>query len=277
LYLIKSGRTSVTIQVANNQEREIAQMNPGDFFGEMAIFENSPRSARCTALTDCEIYKLHKNDFFDLMQSYPETAIAIMRNILDAISKRINEGGHFIASLVKWGEEARLRSITDKHTGLYNRRYLESELSKAIELSKTESAPFSLIMADMDFFREVNESYSHEIGDEYILQVARVFQEGFRNHDVIARYGGDEFTILMPNTKLSESFEVADNIRKKVNQLNFLEQYDGPPLKLSVSFGLVNIPENAADAASATKLADQALYVAKNNGRNQTAIYSVEK
>jgi diguanylate cyclase (GGDEF)-like protein len=271
LFIIKSGATSVQISVQDGSSKEIAQLASGEFFGEMAIFENAPRSATCVAKETCQIYKLHKNDFFNLMKFSPHAAIKIMKNMLDKTSDRVNASGKFITQMVKWGQEASLRAVTDKLTGVFNRRYLESELEKRFERAEKGKIPLSLIMADLDYFREVNEGYSHEIGDKYITEVAGVFKNNFRKSDIVARYGGDEFTILLPDTDLAEAMIVAEEVRKSVVALDFLKNFEGPELHPSVSLGVASFPMTGLTLKDIREQADQALYHAKKNGRNRVS------
>ena len=269
LFIIKTGSTSVLIKVQDDSNKKVAELLPGDFLGEMAIFENSPRSATCIASEDSTILKLDENDFFKLMETASVTSIKIMKIMLDIMSKRVSNTGNFLKEMVKWGNDASRRAVTDKLTGVYNRRYLENIIIEIFEKSKKQNAPFSLIMADLDFFREVNESYSHEIGDKYIVEVADVFKKAVRENDIVARYGGDEFTILLPNTTLKEGAELAEKIRIGVMELDFLKKYSGPKIKVSVSLGIACYPETCTKLKALKEQADQALYKAKKSGRNR--------
>ncbi|HNR86775.1 MAG TPA: diguanylate cyclase [Spirochaetota bacterium] len=275
LFIIKSGVTSVSISVQDGTEKELTQLKSGEFFGEMAIFENAPRSANCVALEDCEILRMNKEDFFTLMRTYPHTAINVMKSMLNKTTDRLNASGQFITQMVKWGEDASLRAVTDKLTGVFNRRYLESELEKRFTMAQKEGAPLSLVMADMDFFREVNEGYSHEVGDRYIVEVAKVFTTTFRKTDIVSRYGGDEFTILLPNTDLETAMAVTEDVRRAVERLDFLKELEGPDLHLSVSLGVSCFPATARTQAELTEQADKALYAAKKGGRNRVEHFAI--
>lgn len=272
LFIVETGSISIQIPMPERTFKEIAVISSGDFFGEMAIFENAPRSATCIAVNESKIFSLHKKDFFSLMKKSPGTAIKIMKNMLDITSARVNASGKFIAQMVKLGQEASRRAVTDKLTGVYNRRFLESELANIYQEASQNKKSFALIMADMDYFREVNEGYSHEIGDQYIIEVAKVFQQYFRKNDVIARYGGDEFTILLPEINAQEAAVIAEQVRLKVGELGFLDQFEGPDLNLSVSLGMSLFPDSTQDLKELTRLADEALYKAKNAGRNRLVV-----
>jgi len=269
LYIIKSGSLSVRISLKDGTYKEISVLKEGEFFGEMAIFDNAPRSATCIANEDCEMLRLQKDDFFHMMQLSSHAAINVMKNMLHRTTERLNSSGQVITQMVKWGEDASLRAVTDKLTGVFNRRYLESELDKRFDMATKNGTPLVLVMADMDFFREVNEGYSHEIGDQYIVEVAKVFTGTFRETDIVSRYGGDEFTILLPDTDLEVAMKVNEQVRLNVEKLDFLKHLEGPELHPSVSLGLSCYPETCRTLDELKKQADEALYVAKNSGRNR--------
>jgi diguanylate cyclase len=107
------------------------------------------------------------------------------------------------------------------------------------------------------------------VGDQYIVEVAKVFKNTFRKTDITSRYGGDEFTILLPDTDLETAMKVAEEVRKSVEKLDFLDSLEGPDLHLSVSLGISCYPETASTMAQLTEQADKALYAAKHGGRNR--------
>lgn len=269
LYIIKYGAVSVRIIIQDGTEKEISVLKEGEFFGEMAIFDNAPRSATCIANEDCEMLRLHKDDFFHMMELSSHATINIMKNMLNRTTDRLNASGQVITQMVKWGEDASMRAVTDKLTGVYNRRYLESELDKNFEKAVKNGTSMVMVMADMDFFREVNEGYSHEIGDQYIVEVAKVFTNTFRGTDIVSRYGGDEFTILLPDTDLDTAMKINEQVRQNVEKLDFLKDLEGPDLHPSISLGLSCYPVTCRTLDELKKQADEALYEAKHNGRNR--------
>ncbi len=269
LFIVKSGCVVSSILLPDGNDREIARFGSGDFFGEMSIIERAPRSATCSAKNDSVLLSLHENDFYKIMNSFPDVAIKIMYKMLNIITQRLQNTSGFLSDMVHWGEEASRRAITDELTGVYNRRYLDEALQQHFETSKNTGKPLSLIMVDLDYFREINENYGHAAGDNVILNVVDVFKHFLRKKDIIARYGGDEFTVLLPGTDLAETHQVAETIRCEVEKLNVLTSMNGPVKCVTTSQGIASFPENASDLKTLKEMADKALYRAKEEGRNR--------
>jgi diguanylate cyclase (GGDEF)-like protein len=274
LYIVKSGKISISIRLSDGKEREIAEFSGGDFFGEMSIFENAPRSATCTTKEKSILYSLHAEDFFDLIECHPYIAIKIMYRMLNIASQRLRNTSEFLSDMVLWGERARKRAITDRLTGVYNRRFLEDALDQNFVLSIKNKKPFSLIMVDLDHFREINEQYGDRVGDKILLSVVGVFQGNLRKQDVIARYGGDEFTILLPNTDVSTAQSIAQKICNEVANLDLLKNLRGPIDLVTTSQGLATFPLHAESLHKLREMADEALYRAKNEGRNRVIVWN---
>lgn len=269
LYIVKSGRVVISIRLADGKEREIAEFKSGDFFGEMSIFESAPRSATCCIKEKSCLLTMQEGGFFQLIKHFPDIAIKIMYRMLNITTQRLRNTGEFLTDMVLWGEKARKRSITDELTGVYNRRFLDNALEDCVGASRNTGKPVSLIMVDLDWFREINELYSHETGDQIILGVVEVFKKYLRESDIIARYGGDEFTVILPETGIDEARIIADKICDEVGKLNILESLEGPINNVTTSQGIAAFPETAKDLKTLREKADRALYRAKEEGRNR--------
>ncbi len=269
LYIVKSGRAVISIRLSDGKEREIAEFKSGDFFGEMSIFESAPRSATCCIKEKSCLLTMQEGGFFQLIKHFPDIAIKIMYRMLNITTQRLRNTGEFLTDMVLWGEKARKRSITDELTGVYNRRFLDNALEDCVGASRNTGKPVSLIMVDLDWFREINELYSHETGDQIILGVVEVFKKYLRESDIIARYGGDEFTVILPETGIDEARIIADKICDEVGKLNILESLEGPINNVTTSQGIAAFPETAKDLKTLREKADRALYRAKEEGRNR--------
>jgi diguanylate cyclase (GGDEF)-like protein len=277
LYIVESGKVAISIRLPNGAEREIVEFRSGDFFGEMSIFENAPRSASCSTKEKSRLLAMDDSDFFKLITEHPYTAIKIMFRMLNSITQRLRNTSEFLSDMVRWGETARKRAITDELTGAYNRRYLDEALTDQFESSKRDGSPFTLIMIDLDFFRDINESYGHAKGDEVILAVVQVFRSRLRKSDILARYGGDEFSVIMPNTTLEKAKVIAEAICRDVRQLEILKGMPDSIQKVTTSQGLSCYPENADSLEALRESADQALYKAKEAGRDRVGLASSSK
>jgi diguanylate cyclase (GGDEF)-like protein len=131
------------------------------------------------------------------------------------------------------------------------------------------------MMFDIDHFKDVNDTYGHQAGDEVIRQTSRTLQRTIRKTDVAGRYGGEEFAVLLVNTEKDNAHILAERLRKRIEALTI--QYDGMEIKFKISLGLAELDENLNDHTEWLEQADQALYYSKENGRNQTTIYSKDK
>jgi len=271
LYIVRSGRVGISIRLPNDSDREIAEFREGDFFGEMSIFENAPRSATGRTKEKSSLLTLYEEDFFRLMEQFPYIAIKIMYRMLASITGRLRNTGEFLSDMVRWGETARKRAITDELTGVYNRRYLDEALKDRFSASQREGRPMSLIMVDLDYFREINEEYGHTMGDQVILGVVEVFKKNLRDTDIMARYGGDEFCVILPRTDLKEALDFAEGIRLQVSELDILSKANGSITRVTMSQGVASYPENAGSLEELKEAADQALYTSKENGRNRAS------
>ena len=274
MFIVKKGTITTSIKLPTGEERVLAHFYPGDFFGEMSIFENASRSATCKPKEDSSLYSLMADKFFDLLKTHPELAIKIMYKMLSVTTQRLRNTSGFLTDMVRWGEDASKRAITDQFTGCYNRRFLDDKIEDFYKTAKNNGEPFCLIMIDLDYFRKINDCYGHEIGDNSILEIVRVFKEHLREKDIIARYGGDEFTVLMPETNLKEASEVACRIGKKVAELPYLRDKDGEVKQLTTSQGIASFPESATELNLLKERADKALFKAKENGRNRVVCYN---
>jgi diguanylate cyclase (GGDEF)-like protein len=170
--------------------------------------------------------------------------------------------------LVATNKRLELLSITDGLTKLYNHRYLQDELLRAFEESQRYQRPLSLAIIDLDFFKKVNDTYGHAVGDEVLKGVSKLFAESVRSSDLVARYGGEEFAVMMPETQLEDAVTFAEKIRSLIEQAPMPTQ--SGPLPVTVSIGVASVPHTRIRHAKELVVqADKALYRAKRNGRNQ--------
>ena len=164
----------------------------------------------------------------------------------------------------------------DPKTGLYNARHFAAALGEEIGRARRFDRPLSLIMADLDLLRDINNSYGHLAGDAVLKGIADVFRTQLRHYDVPARFGGEEFSILLPETPLEEAFEIAERIRRAVAAQEFDVETSSEPIRATVSIGVAGFPKDGHDANELIHQADLAVYRAKLQGRNRVLGVSSE-
>lgn len=171
-------------------------------------------------------------------------------------------------------ERLKLAGLTDGLTGVQNRRYFEHRCQVEISQARRYRHPLACMFLDIDRFKRINDSHGHPTGDEVLRSVAKVIQLQLRAGDTIARYGGEEFVILLPQSEMHHSRQIAERIRASVEGL-CLPTAAGEPIKVTISIGLSMLPDAEAAglplqlAERMIAAADQALYQAKNGGRNR--------
>jgi diguanylate cyclase (GGDEF)-like protein len=170
--------------------------------------------------------------------------------------------------LLESNRRLELLSITDGLTRLHNHRHFQDELARAFEESQRYQRPLSLVIVDLDFFKKVNDTHGHAVGDEVLKAVAKIFRESIRSTDLAARYGGEEFALMLPETNLSDGIAFAEKIRSTIETTAIPTQ--AGPLTATVSIGVATVPHTRIHSAKELVVAaDKALYRAKRNGRNQ--------
>lgn len=162
-------------------------------------------------------------------------------------------------------------AMTDALTGIYNRRALFLLGRREVERAKRFGRPLTAIMFDLDHFKRVNDLYGHAVGDQVLAQVARLCQGELRQTDLLGRYGGEEFVVLLPETSLSDAWQTAERLRQRVART--LIETDRGPLHITVSLGVAALPRAQLSLEKLIEQADQALYAAKQAGRNCTRIW----
>lgn len=158
---------------------------------------------------------------------------------------------------------------TDPLTGLYNYRFFSEQFTMELELSRRFDRPMSLIILDIDHFKKLNDTYGHPAGDIVLKESAEIFKLNIRDNDILCRYGGEEFMILLPSTSIREAFKCAERIRRAVQNHEIFLPGHVQPISITVSGGVACYPIDAIDGQQLIQVADDVLYKAKNRGRNK--------
>lgn len=187
-----------------------------------------------------------------------DSALALARSISDRV-------GLAIANL-RLRESLRAQSIRDPLTGVFNRRYLEETLEREIRRAQRGENPLGLIIFDLDRFKQFNDTYGHEAGDTFLRELGAMLRDRFRRDDVVCRYGGEEFVVVLPDATLESTLQRARSLGEAVRDLAV--SYQGQPLgATTASLGVAAFPQHGASGEALLRAADAALYRAKQNGR----------
>lgn len=161
------------------------------------------------------------------------------------------------------------KAFEDQLTGLKNRHFLDQYLLEQLAIAERYETDLSLLMADIDRFKLVNDNFGHDAGDLVLKEVAAVIRAAVRGSDLVARYGGEEFVLVLPNTSTDEAVSLAERCRQAVNSLQVIHNDYNHIISVTISIGVASYPRDGNSLEALYKLADSALYLAKNQGRNQ--------
>ena len=161
-------------------------------------------------------------------------------------------------------------SMTDALTGLYNRRYFDTTVEREFLRSKRYGGNLTIAIMDIDFFKKINDTYGHLCGDYILKEAAYLIQDNFRKTDIVFRYGGEEFVVLLTETSLEQAKIPLERLRKTIEEYNF--NYNKTSIKITISIGAAQNTTESVDEILMN--ADKALYQSKNSGRNKLTIYN---
>lgn len=199
------------------------------------------------------------NQAKDWLEQYTDLTITMAEHIALALAN------------ITLRNHLRDQSLRDPLTGLFNRRYLEEAASRELQRAERNEQQLAVMVLDIDHFKQFNDEHGHQAGDDVLINVANVLQEQFRGDDVVCRFGGEEFVALLTNINQQQTMQRAEQLRSTIAQSKWL--IDGKPLTVTVSVGAALYPAHGTDLDGLISLADEALYQAKNAGRNQVICY----
>jgi len=262
VFVVLSG--GVNIHVGSPEAPSIATMTSGECVGEMSIIEDRDPSAFVVGAEDTHLLVIHQSVLWSMVDASHEFA----KNLLVVLSERVRSHNRVIANnfgeLRKFERHAR----TDALTNLANRHSMEDSFPEAITQCVDKDTPVSLIMIDVDNFKQFNDMFGHIAGDRALSAVSKILHTQFRPDDLLVRYGGDEFAVLLPGVGLEQAAIIGERVRQAVCG----ETGDGTDsliqIPLKISMGVAELePEGTLD--SLIHAADKALYRAKNAGRDR--------
>jgi len=279
LFILLSGAMSAYGTQSDGTLRKLFDVKLGDFFGEMSIIAREPRSATITAIENSVLIKLAEVDFYRVISDYPVIGYKILRTIGIIQNLWLDQSSKSYSDLIRWGESARRRAITDEMTGLYNRSFLEESIKEHFSSQSMKLRIISMLMIDLDKIHFINENYGNGAGDFVIISSAEVIRSCLRPGDIPSRLSGDEFAVLLPDTENTSAANVAEQIRKNIENKQF-EVPVSPGSNETVligthtSIGIAVAPSHASTAEELFEKSDTALRKAKELGRNRVEIFA---
>ncbi len=196
----------------------------------------------------------------DLRNAFGEIEMQSLESVADICASSI-QNAHYV-------ERIRQLSYLDGLTGIFNRRFFELRIMEEIERARRSGAGMAVVMADIDNFKKLNDEFGHLLGDEVLRQVSSLFHQQLRKIDVVCRYGGEEFAILLTQTGAQHALGVAEKLRKLVEGW----QFPGVPRRVTLSAGVAAFPEHGTGRDELIRAADKGLYAAKQGGRNRVCL-----
>jgi diguanylate cyclase (GGDEF)-like protein len=198
-------------------------------------------------------------------QEYPIDIMEIIGIMTNMLSVALQNARNF--------EQIKALSYTDEMTGLHNYRFFTMRLKEELARARRNNASLSLLILDVDFFKNYNDTLGHPAGDEILRRLSIILKSSVRDNDIVARYGGEEFAVVLPSTDENGAVILAERIREKVEDFKFPKQNIQPHGNLTISIGIAIFPDNAINLDDIIVAADRALYFAKESGRNRVVAF----
>ena len=263
IYVVLAGRLSVHLTEPDGPPH--VHMEPGDIAGEVSLFDRRAATAWVRASEPAEVLEVDGDHLWSLIDAAPEVA----RNLLQVLSGRIRHDDEVLAESVRLQQHFERAATVDGLTGLRNRRWLDDAFARTLVRTVRTGAPASLLMIDIDHFKRLNDEFGHLVGDAVLCRAAQVLAGCLRPQDLLARFGGEEFAVLLPGTDTEEAEAIAERLRSSIEAAVQPAAGAGDPLPAAtISVGVATA--HLSDSLQAlVALADAALYRAKQAGRNR--------
>ena len=238
----------------------LATLEPGECIGEVSIIDGRHPSAYVVASEDSRLLAMTEHIFWSLVDKVP----AVNHNLLRILCQRMRHDGTVII-------DKEQHANIDALTGLSNRRGLEQSFTRERQRCISEGQPLCLIMVDIDYFKRFNDQYGHLAGDKALGAVAHLLREHMRTGDIVARFGGEEFSILLPETGLQKATSIAERVRQIISE-TAIDIAESNNVTVTISLGVTQM-QAGEPLETLMANADAALYEAKRQGRNRVCQY----
>ena len=264
IYIVLSG--SLNIHVGSVDTPALATMEVGECVGEMSIIEDRDPSAFVLGAENSHLLLVHRSILWEMIDASHRLA----KNLLVVLSERVRSHNHVIADSFGELKKFERHASTDALTSLANRHSMLETFPAEIKTCKAEGKPISMIMIDVDNFKQFNDMFGHIAGDRALSAVSNILRSLSRPRDLLVRYGGDEFAVLLPGANREQAHAIADRIRVAVSGSTGDGSDSLIQIPVKISMGIAELRKEG-DLESLIRDADAALYRAKHAGRDAVA------
>jgi diguanylate cyclase (GGDEF)-like protein len=261
LYVIITGR--LVIHLGPFDDVPLTTVEPGECVGEMSIIDSRVPSAQVSASEPTRVLEIDQETLWRMVSVSHEIA----RNLLYIMSERVRYSNLIIADSIEMQRKYQRFATIDALTGLHNRGWLDDMFDREIRRSERDRLNLCLLMIDVDHFKQYNDEYGHLAGDRVLVTVGESIRKPLRPNDLVARFGGEEFSVLLPETRIDNALTIAERLRKRVSKADPGKLEDRKIPGATVSIGIAEYrPGDSLETMIAA--ADVAMYHAKKDGRN---------
>lgn len=265
LYIITKGR--LVIRMGEHKDIPLAMVELGECVGEMSIVDSRIPTAEVAAIEKTKALVIEQ----DVLWRMVSVSHEIARNLLYIMSERLRYSNLIAADSLELQRKYQRYATMDALTGLHNRGWMDDIFDREVKRSERDLLPLATIMIDVDDFKNYNDTYGHLAGDKVLAMVAKALRKPLRPNDMVARFGGEEFAVMLPETTLKNAVAIAERLRKSVSQAD-PGKLDGKQLpKVTVSLGVAS-RQNKYTLDMMITAADVALYNAKSKGKNRVEV-----
>jgi diguanylate cyclase (GGDEF)-like protein len=265
-YIVLSGLLQV--QIGEGEHTVAVDIGVGETVGELSLLAQRSVSATVTAAQRTHLLTLDESSFFWLIHVSHGFAVSL----LTRMAERLRTNNETVQATIAMRRELEHAALHDALTGVHSRRWLDQALPRVVQRHQFAGDPFALAVVDVDHFKRVNDTFGHPAGDSVLAAVAATLRDKLRPTDLIARFGGEEFVLLLPQTPTWGALRAAERVREAVAKMTFRHDDKALP-QVTISIGIAAL-KPGSDARRLLSEADQALYLAKHSGRNQTLCFS---
>jgi len=268
LHIIKDGEIVIRKEAKKGRQKDIARYISGNCFGEMDLLENIPRTASAIADKKTTVLTFPRRGikFKEVLSNHPEVSANILHKLLVIIAGRIRSTNKLVSEKTPWVEDLRIQLLNDKLTGLYNRTFLDEDLATLLPGYNNKTC---VLVIKPDNFKIINDNYGHDAGDKSLVIIANTIKTVIRKNDIAARYKGDEYSVILPDTDIKNAYDICEKLKYAINNIDVSDFISDENFKILVSIGFSVYPDDSTNNKKLLKSAYDKMLKARNNGGNR--------